>query len=406
MSHAIEKPTVLEVPKDSLWTKLPMIGGALAVLGLGATLAATFGEGRVRAMFSYLWAYEFCLAIALGGLGWVLVSLVVRAGWSTVVTRVTETVMITIPLFALLWIPIGTLGHHALFPWSHETDELLLRKRWFLNDGFFYGRAVAYFVVWIVMSWVLYSLSTRNDTEGSDPTRRDQLVKRMWSIAAPGILLWALTISFASVDWLMSLDPHWYSTIFGVYFFAGAMLSYYSFTTLATMSLQKAGVLKEVTTEHFHDLGKYIFGFIIFWAYIAFSQFMLIWYANMPEETEFFLHRVQGGWEWVSYLLPVLHFFVPFLYLLSRHVKRSRTLLAIGAIWVLAMELLDLYWLVLPNFRLEGHDTVLSVAWTDVAALVGMCGAFLAVFSFVLTRHKVVAVNDPRLLESLAHENY
>jgi hypothetical protein len=176
-----------------------------------------------------------------------------------------------------------------------------------------------------------------------------------------------------------------------------------------TMSLQKAGLLKEATPEHFHDLGKYIFGFTIFWAYIAFSQFMLIWYGDMPEETEFFFARMHGGWLTLSYALPVIHFFVPFFFLLSRHVKRNRTGLALGAIWILLMEVVDVFWLVLPNYGAHEKGVVappMALAWTDVAALVGMFGAFIAAYSWLLTRNKVVAINDPRLVESLAHENY
>ncbi len=409
MSDEIKKPTVVDVPPDSLWSKMPIIGAVCAVVGLGGTLAAAASEAtRARAMFSYLFAFEVCLAIALGALGWLLIELTVRAGWSVVIRRLTDTAMGTLPLFALLWIPIGTLGFHDLYPWTHETDKVLMAKRWFLNPNFFYLRAVIYFAIWIALSRVLYRLSIRNDTEGVDRSRRDQLVQKMWSVAAPGILLWALSQSFAAVDWLMSLDAHWYSTIYGVYYFAGSILAFFSFATLVTMSLQQSGLIKEATPEHFHDLGKYIFGWVIFWAYIAFSQFMLIWYANMPEETEFFLVRIHGGWQYLSYALPVIHFFFPFLFLLSRHVKRNRKALAFGAAWMLLMEVVDIYWLVMPNFGAhgEGAPPAMSIAWTDLAALVGMFGAFIAAFSWLLTRNKVVAVNDPRLVESLIHENY
>jgi hypothetical protein len=388
---------------------MPAIGGVLAVVGLGGTLAATFGENHARAWFSYLFAYMFCLSIASGSLGWILIDQVARAGWSVVIRRLTETGMATIPVFAILFLPIVTLGFHDLFAWSHEGDKVARAQRWFLSPGFFYARAAIYFVVWIVLSRLLYGYSTRNDTEGADVSKRDALVRKMWAVAAPGILLWALTQSFAAIDWMMSLDSHWYSTIFGVYFFAGSILGFFAVVTLIAMSLQRSGVLKEVTTEHYHDLGKYLFGFTIFWAYIGFAQFMLIWYANLPEETEFYLVRIHGGWEWISYGLPIIHFFFPFLVNLSRHVKRSRMGLAFVAIWLLAMQLVDIYWLVMPNygrFLEKPVASTFSIAWTDVAALVGMAGAFLAAYAWFLGKNKVIAINDPRLTESLVHENY
>ncbi len=196
-----------------------------------------------------------------------------------------------------------------------------------------------------------------------------------------------------------------------VYFFAGSILVFFAFMVLATMGLQNAGVMKtSVTVEHFHDLGKFLYGFTIFWAYIAFSQFMLIWYANMPEETEFFMVRNTGTWHYISLSLPVLHFFVPFILLLSRHMKRNRKVLAFGAVWTIFTHLLDIYWLVMPNFGMHGegpaHEAQFALTWTDFAAVIGMAGAFLAVFGYFITKNKVVAINEPRLMESLAHENY
>jgi hypothetical protein len=178
------------------------------------------------------------------------------------------------------------------------------------------------------------------------------------------------------------------------------------------MGLQRAGVLKTaITTEHFHDLGKYVYGYGVFWAYIAFSQFILIWYANIPEETVFYMTRVEGGWQYVSYGLPVLHFFVPFFFLVSRHVKRSRLGLAIGCVWFLVMHVVDLYWIIMPNAGLhhggEGaHGPHLDISYLDVTSLIGFVGVFLAAFGFFLNKNKVLAINDPRLAESLVHENF
>lgn len=411
MSHqAPSKPTDITIPSTSLWAKLPALGGVLAVIGLGATLGTAMGEGRDRAMFSYLWAFEVFLGLGLAAMGWLVIDHTVRSSWSIVVRRIAETMAVTLPLFALLWIPIWALGSHSLYPWTHEHDAILDKKRWFLSDNFFLGRAAFYFIVWSALSWFLYSNSVKQDALGDKPAERDALVKKLWKVSGAGIALYGLTQSFAAIDWLMSLQPHWYSTIFGVYYFSASIQAFFAVMVLIALGLQKAGTLKNaITVEHFHDLGKFTYGFTVFWAYIAFSQFILIWYANIPEETIFYMTRLEGGWNWVSYALPLAHFFLPFFFLLSRHIKRSRTGLAMAAWWTVAMYLVDLYWLILPNYGTHGeehHQALFAPTWTDAAALVGMGGAFFAAFGYFLNRNKVVAINDPRLPESLVHENF
>lgn len=408
MSHDIQKPTDITIPSTSLWTKLPLIGGLLAVVGLGATLGSAMGPERDRAMFAYLWAFEIFLGLGLAALGFLCIDHTVRSSWSIVVRRIAETMAVTVPVFALLFIPIW-LFKDSLYPWVHEHDAIIEKKRWFLNEGIWTVRAVVYFGVWTLLAFFFYRTSVKQDSATSS-AQRDELSRKMWRVAAPGIVLYGLTQSFQAIDWNMSLQPHWYSTIFGVYFFAASLQAFFALTALVTLGLQSGGMLKKtVTTEHFHDLGKYTFGFTIFWAYIAFSQFILIWYAHIPEEIEFYLVRTEGGWASVSYALPVLHFFLPFLFLLSRQVKRSRVLLAAAAVWVLCMYLVDMYWLILPNFGTHGaghHEPHLAVSWLDATALLGIGGVFLATFGYFLNRNKVIAINDPRLDESLAHENY
>lgn len=412
MSHSeIKKPEDIQVPPSSFLAKLPMLGGILAVAGLGATLGSAFGENKARAMFSYLWAYETVLGVALGGLGWLLLDHTVRAGWGVVVRRFVETTSATLPVFVLLWLPIGFIGFHELYPWSHgHTDPILAKKAWFLSAGFWYARAFIYLAVWAVLGWFLYSTSVKQDSLGDNLAERDRLVHLVRKVCAVGIFLYGMTLSFGAIDWLMSLQPHWYSTIFGVYYFAASILAFFAFLTLMVMAGQASGVLKTaVNTEHFHDLGKFVFGYTVFWAYIAFSQFVLIWYANIPEETEFFMVRMEGGWQWISYGLPIAHFFVPFLFLLSRQIKRNRSLLGLAAVWTLVMHCVDMYWLVMPNFGAHGgehHEPHLAPNYLDFTALLGMAGVFLAVYGVLLNRNKVVGINDPRLPESLAHENY
>jgi hypothetical protein len=407
VAHTHSIPTDVDVPASSLWRKVPLIGGAVGVVGIGLALFLLFtgGEHRDQAAYSWSFAYMYWLSIGLGSLGFVLIQHVVRAGWSTTVRRIAEASAASLPVFALLFIPIA-LSMHDLFPWTDAShiDAILKKKQGYLNVPFWAGRAVFYFVVWTALSWFLYARSAKQDAGG-----RADLTKAMWNIAPAGIILYALTQTFAAFDWLMSQQPHWYSTMWGVYYFAGSILATYAFITLAAMALQSGGMAKTaITVEHYHDLGKFIFGHRVFWGYIAFSQFFLIWYGNIPEETEFYLHRLHGGWEYVSYGMVITNFFIPFLMTLSRHVKRRKASLAFAAAYVLVVHAIDLFWVTMPNvgWHHEDHVPHLSVPLAAIAAFVGIGGVFLAVFSILLARVKVVAVGDPRLEEALAHENY
>jgi hypothetical protein len=435
-SHAIERPADITVPPTSLWAKMPLIAGVLGLAGTGITVAMMFGEQKERACFAYLFAFLTMLSLALGALIFVLIQHAVRAGWSTVTRRVAETAAATLPLFILLFLPIAFIGLHDLFPWTHETDAILERKAWWFGVFDTTGehrslvpfaiRAVLMFGIWTILSVLLYRWSVAQDNLGDDHAKRDALTRKMWVVSAGGIFLYSLSESIAAIDWMMSLQPHWYSTMFGVYFFAGSILGFYAVLTLILMAMQRGGMLKTaVTAEHYHDLGKLSHGHIIFWAYIAFAQFMLIWYANIPEETEFYMARMDGGWAIISLSLPIVHFFFPFFLLLSRHVKRSRTGLAFASLWIFAIHALDIYWNVMPNVGAhaahnaaadagEAHGvgaiaavhTGFGIALVDVAAFVGIAGLCFALFCFLLKRNKVICIGDPRLDESLAHENY
>ncbi len=432
-SKVIERPTDITVPATSLWAKLPALAGGVGAVSTLVTVGMMFGEHKERAFFSYLFAYMTVLSVALGSLIFVLIQHVARAGWSAVVRRIAENSAATLPLFALLFLPI-LLGFGHLYPWSHESDKVLEAKRWWLGAELgnhsmakFVLRAVIFFAVWVGLSHVLRKRSTAQDALVDDKEKRNNVTLSLWGLSAGGIFLYALSQSFAAIDWLMSLQPHWYSTMFGVYYFAGSMVGFYSFLALSAMALQKGGMLKTaITTEHFHDIGKFMFGHTVFWAYITFSQFMLIWYANIPEETEYFMMRMEGGWDKLSLAMPLIHFFIPFLFLISRHVKRSRVGLAIGAVWLITVHILDIFWIVIPNAGAHhgppagaahgaageavaaaaGHAPHLSVALTDITAFIGIAGLFLAAFAFFMKKNAVVCIGDPRLAESMAHENY
>ncbi|MFQ5790619.1 MAG: hypothetical protein ACE5JI_09115 [Acidobacteriota bacterium] len=382
--------------------------------GLSRTTIITFGVGIAGLVASYLlgrpesdqfWqsylvSSLFFLSLGLGGLFFVLLQFVTRAGWSVVVRRQAEHVMGTVPLLALLFLPLGT-ALTALYPWAGSdastVDRLLLHRRPYLNVDFFSLRSLAYLLGWSALAWWFRRQSLRQDD-----TQDIAITRRLQTASAPAMLFFGLTVTFASFDWIMALDPHWYSTILGVYFFAGSAVAILAFLIIEVLWLQTAGLLLNIVSyEHFHDLGKLLFGFVAFWAYIAFSQFMLIWYGNIPEETSWYAHRLQHGWTTVSWGLAVGHFVLPFFFLLPRDVKRKRATLLIGAFWLLAMHYLDLYWLVMPNFHLDGFAPHLL----DITTLAGVGGVFLGTLTVLLRRSALVPLGDPRLLESLSFEN-
>lgn len=350
---------------------------------------------------SYLVAFFFFLSITLGNLFFVLFQHISRAGWSASVRRVSEIIMANIPLMAILFIPI-VFGIHDLYHWSHHDevmkDHLLQGKLPYLNVPFFILRAVVFFGIWtwIVRKYFGFSLL-------QDKQKNDSLTLKLQKAATYSIILFALSITFSGIDWIMSLTPHWYSTIFGVYIFAGALVSGMACFSIVLMILRRNGYLKDVVTiEHFHDIGKLLYGFNIFWSYIAFCQYFLIWYSNVPEETTWYSAHFYGNWQSVAVLLAVGHFGIPFLLFMSRHAKRNLTVHCGMAIWLLFMHIVDLYWVVMPTFSPKGiHVTIV-----DVTALLAVGGLY---FYYIFKRMKkvsIVAFNDPRLDEALSFHNY
>ncbi|MCP4502931.1 MAG: hypothetical protein GY822_23590 [Deltaproteobacteria bacterium] len=407
--HDFEKPEDVVIPSSSLWAKLPIIGGALGVAGLAATFAK-YGEMKQEVLFSYLFGYWVWLTVALGCLIFVIMQHIVRAGWTVTVRRIAESAAMTLPLFALLAIPfLLPSSAHELFPWMDEAhvDAIIKKKQWWLDTGFFYVRAAIYFIVWTLLAGFFWKTSVAQDKGGNVSAE----THRMWKYAGVAIPTFGVSMTLASFDWLMSLQPHWYSTIFGVYIYSGAIVSCFAFLILVSKGLQSAGLMKtSVTVEHYHDMGKFMFGKVIFWAYIGFSQFFIIWYANIPEETEFFVHRMHHGWGTLSYALPLFHFMVPFLFLLSRWVKRHHLGLIIAAGYMTVMHMLDIYWLVMPNvgshLATPKPMHALDHLWIAIAAVIGVGGCFMAVFGLILKRNAIIPTGDPRLQECIEHENY
>ena len=291
---------------------------------------AILGAGNPKQFFfSWLVSFLFFLSLALGALFFVLIQYAAQGGWGIVLRRIGETIFATIPVMAALFVPV-LLGLHDLYEWSHagaaEHDALLRWKAPYLNVPFFLIRAALFFGIWSFIA-ILYYRGSR----GQDVTGDPEVSARLRRFAGPAIIVLALTQTFASIDWIMSLTPHWYSTMFGVYFFAGSFVGFIALLSVVAVAMRRAGLLDTViSAEHLHDIGKFLFAFTAFWAYIAFSQFFLMWYGNLPEETIWYKARMEGSWMTVSLLLLAGHFVAPFFYLMGRSVKRNGATLAVG----------------------------------------------------------------------------
>jgi len=367
------------------------------------TVAAVAGWPLRRVLTSYLTSFGFYASLSIGALFFVAIQHACRAGWSVTVRRVAELLACTILVSALLFIPVLIAvwsGTSVLYDWADAKlvaeNVLLSNKRPYLNPSFFTLRAVVYLAIWSWLAWFFLQRSACQDETG-----RPELTLAMERMSYPAIILLGLSMTFASFDWFMSLMPEWYSTIFGVYYFSGAAVGSLAAIVLLLIAFQLAGFLNGVVTaDHYHDLGKLLFGFVIFWGYIAFSQYMLIWYGNIPEETTWYQIRQQGGWIAVSLLLLFGHLIIPFFGLLSRESKRNKVRLGFWAAWLLIFHWLDMYYLIMP------HAGVPEVPFgvTELSFLVGMGLLHWAGFRWLAGRVSLVPVNDPRLPESLAVE--
>lgn len=375
---------------------------AFGVAGLGVALSAVgFMGDKQRFAFSFLTGFEWITTLGLGALFFVMIQHVTRAGWSVAPRRHAEW------LTSILWVVpilffIGVYPNlHTLYEhWLGEHaahDAIVKAKQSYLNVGFFTGRAVLFFAIWGLLAWFFQSKSREQDTSGDT-----KLTEKMQALAAPGLALFALSQTFAGFDWVMSMDPHWYSTIFGVYMFAGGVVAALSVLAIINIRLQSAGLLQKVSTvEHQHDIGKLLFGFTVFWTYIAFSQYFLIWYGNIPEETIFFKHRWVESWKDWSMLLLVGHFIVPVVVLMSRHTKRNKAILTVMAVWMLVMHYVDMYWLVMPNLDHHGVHFTLG----DLGALLLCGGLGFALVARRAAQSPIFPLKDPRLAEAYKVEN-
>lgn len=392
-AHGQAQAGVTHLPKETS-AKLFRIAVVLTVIGVVASGAGLAADTK-RFAFAWLTSFTWLVTLGLGGLFFVLVQHLSKAGWSVGPRRVAEWVSGILPWTAILFIPVIVFAHDLFHHWMGEaakTDQLIIDKSAYLNVPFFYIRAALYFVLWTALVWKFAGSSKKQDESG-DPA----LTTRLESLSAPSMFLFGVTLTFAGFDWLMSLEPHWFSTIFGVYVFSGAVVGSLALIALVMILLEKLNAASAVSTvEHRHDVGKLLFGFTVFWAYIGFSQFFLIWYANIPEETIYFLHRWEDGWSFWSYMLVIGHFIVPFFLLLSRHAKRNMLTLGIGAAWLLLMHFVDMYWMVMPTLGEEWS----GFSWIDVAPLVACTGILCVWLARRASKDALYPLKDPRLPEA------
>lgn len=347
---------------------------------------------------SYLFGYIFWAGLALGSLAITLLHHLSGGLWGAVIRRVLESGTRTFPLLALLFLPLIP-GLGDIYIWTDQqkiaTDTILKHKSLYLNTPFFLARTVLYFLVWFGMAYLLNKWSRQED-EASTP----ELQSKFQFLGGIGLLLYGLTATFAAVDWMMSLEPHWFSTIYGLLVIVGQVLSAFAFVIAVAAILIHYKPLSDVmSTVQFHDLGKLMFAFVMIWAYLSFSQFLIIWSGNLPEEIPWYLHRLHSGWQFIALFLVLFHFALPFLLLLSRETKKRPRILAIIATGVLFMRFVDLYWMVGPEFHHHG----LAVSVLDFLLPIAIGGIWLAFFFRQLKSMPLIPVNDPNLQEVLEH---
>ena len=401
MSHENKPLPDANLPPFTGGRSLMLGSFAVGIAGLSLTLLGGLASPR-PALLAYLIAFVYWLGLAVGTTTLVLANHAAGARWNVTVRRLGESIGATVPIFALLFIPLVLGARHIWFwvapemPVSKEMLALLAHKRIYLNMTAFTLRAVVYFAVWCGIAWRLRALSLEQDESG-DPA----LTLALRRLSAPGLLFFVLTMTFASFDWLMSLQPTWYSTIFGLYIHAGAFVCSLALICLIVTGLRSSDEPwgRLITVDHQHNLAKLLLAFTAFWAYMAFSQYMLIWVGNLPEELQWIVSRSRGVWRPVGQLILFGQFLIPFFILLSRKVKRTTGRLAALSVWFLFIHYVDLYWVVMPASGLDQ----LGLHWTHFTAFFGIGGVSVAAAVFLLRGVRPVPVKDPFLEDSLRY---
>ena len=382
--------------------KRAIIVGFLGLLGA----AAGFFIAPDQFFRSYLLAFVFWVGLTLGSLVILMIHHVGGGDWGFAIRRLLEAGTRTLPLMFILVIPILYPGIHHLYEWSHPdqvaADEILRHKSPYLNEPFFIARTIIYFAIWGLITFLLNRWSNQQDhTTETYPTHRMQL------LSGPGIVLFAITVTLASIDWIMSLEPHWYSTIYGVIYMVGQGVLTWAFVILVAALLNRHKPLDSLLTrQRLQDLGTFALACVMLWAYVSFSQFLIIWAGNLPEEITWYMKRLEGGWLVVGYLLILFHFVVPFLLLISSRIKARIPILVAVSLGLMIVRLVDLYWITTPAFHAaEGsHSAAFHLHWLDIVIPIGIGGIWVSIFFSQLKNRSLIALNDPRFEDLLAGE--
>ncbi len=400
----------MNTASGSLTASIDRLRRPSLVVGLVGLVACAVGAFLAPDAFfrGYLFAYIFFAGLTLGCLAVAMLHHLTGGAWGIPIRRPLESGTRTLPLVAVLFLPIA-FGIKHLYSWSRpgaaSSDPLLAAKAAYLNVPFFLARAVFYFAVWIGIAYFLNRWSLEQDHSGSPATSR-----KLQLLSAGGLVAYGLTMTFASIDWVMSLEPHWFSTMYGVLYIAGQALNALAFVTAALVLLSGQKPFQGfVRNSHYHDLGKLMLAFVMFWAYVAFSQYLIIWAGNLPEEIPWYLRRLHGGWGWIGVALIALHFALPFLLLLPEGANRNARILVSIAALVVLMRFVDVYWLVRPVFTQAASSpssTRFSVSWLDLAAPIAIGGLWLAVYLWQLEERPLLPVNDPEYQEALGRGDH
>ena len=385
-------------PSDTLLPQMERVQKSALFVGVAALAVSVIGLFGNAAHFwqSYLFAFIFWAGLTLGCLGIFFLHNVVGGNWGVAIRRLVEAGLKTLPLIVLLAIPIFfALG--TLYKWTdagYRAEHFAVgHKAAYLNPTWFIIRTLLYFLIWIASGYRILAMANEHDRTGDRA-----LFKRIKARSAPALLVFVVTTTLAFIDWIMSLEPDWYSTIYGWMYTVGQVLLTFSFLVAVLVLLSKREpFVSFLTKQHYHDIGNLMLAFTMLWAYMSFAQFLIIWAENLPDEIPWYVRRFSGGWGYIAWTIAIFHFFVPFFLLLLRFVKKNPTRLRTLAIWIIIMKMLDVFWIVEPAFRQRG----LEVYWTDLVTLIGVGGVWLAVFIWNLKSRPLLASHDPRDTYSL-----
>ena len=387
--------TKIEYSKKQLPSGFGKAGIALFILGLALAVISYFVDST-RSSFNNLIMLMFLSSIGVGSLFLIAVEYLAGAVWSTPFRRIPEFLGAVLFILPIIAVPIY-FNLHEMFHWTHTevvvSDEILQSKSGYLNIQFFTIRVVAFYLIWLLFYTIFTKRSRKQDITGDQ-----KITKSNIKTSALFMPIFAITISLYAIDWIMSLEPHWFSTIFGVYYFSGTVLAAIAVVTFLIVYLNEKGLfVRGIKTDHYYSFGALMFAFVNFWAYIAFSQFLLIYYANLPEETFWYLNRWNGNWMYVSIFLIIVHFLVPYIGLVSQPSKTNPKRLKFMAIWILIAHMVDLYWLIMPTYS---PDSV-PLGWMELGFPMLAFGLLVIVFGFKAKKENLVPIGDPKLKRGL-----